>query len=158
MTPRAVTHADSQDLFGLLALCFAEYPGCFVDPHEDMPDLLTPTVWLTEKQGAFWVVDDARGRVMACLGVDMPKPGISELHRLYVRPDARGRGLAKELTAMAEDWAMARKSTQIVAWSDTRFTNAHSLYQARGYVRQPETRLCGDVSNTTEFCFIKAIQ
>ncbi len=27
---------DAQDLFGLLALCFADYPGCYVDPHEDL--------------------------------------------------------------------------------------------------------------------------
>ena len=33
---------DAQDLFGLLSLCFADYPGCFVDPHDDLPDLRAP--------------------------------------------------------------------------------------------------------------------
>ena len=39
---------DAQDLFGLLALCFAEYPGCYVDPHEDLTDLRTPGRYLRE--------------------------------------------------------------------------------------------------------------
>ncbi len=39
---RAAIDADAQDLFGLLTLCFAEYPGCYTDPHGDLPDLVKP--------------------------------------------------------------------------------------------------------------------
>jgi putative acetyltransferase len=39
---RSVVDEDAQDLFGLLSLCFAEYPGCFVDPHDDLKDLRAP--------------------------------------------------------------------------------------------------------------------
>ncbi|HZB37304.1 MAG TPA: hypothetical protein VE443_04790, partial [Beijerinckiaceae bacterium] len=66
---------DAQDLFGLLALCFAEYPGCYVDPHEDLTDLRTPGRSFADNGGAFWVAEDARGRVCACIGVDYPSGG-----------------------------------------------------------------------------------
>jgi putative acetyltransferase len=157
VTPRPVTDADAQDLFGLMALCFAEYPGCFVDPHEDLPDLLKPTSWLTSREGAFWVVEDMTGRIKASMAVDRPEADIGELHRLYVRPDARGEGLAKALVTMAEDWAIAHGATRIIAWSDTRFTKAHALYEKRGYQRQPGMRALNDVSHSSEFCFVKDV-
>jgi len=62
---RPAADADAQDLFGLLSLCFAEYPGCFVDPHDDLPDLRAPGSSFDRRGGAFWVVDDERGRVCA---------------------------------------------------------------------------------------------
>ena len=39
---RPARDEDAQDLFGLLALCFAEYPGCYVDPHDDLAELRAP--------------------------------------------------------------------------------------------------------------------
>jgi putative acetyltransferase len=157
MTPRPVTDADAQDLYGLLTLCFAEYPGCFVDPHEDVPDLLAPTSWLKNRTGAFWVVEDARSRIKACVAIDLPEQGVAELHRLYVRPDMRGQGLAKALLDQAEAWAANRAATRILAWSDTRFTKAHRLYLARGYVKLGAGRSLGDISHSNEFCFERTL-
>ncbi len=157
VTPRPVTDADAQDLYGLLTLCFAEYPGCFIDPHDDMPDILTPTSWLAGRTGAFWVVEDERTRIKACIAVDLPEAGIGELHRLYVRPDARGQGLARSLTRQAEAWAVARGARQLIAWSDTRFTKAHQLYLSLGYRKLETIRALGDISNSSEFCFLRQI-
>ena len=88
---RPARDEDAQDLFGLLALCFAEYPGCYVDPHHDLVDLRMSAGSYAGNGGAFWVAEDSRGRVCACLGVDYPSGGAGELHRLYVRPDLRRR-------------------------------------------------------------------
>ena len=49
---RAASNDDSQDLFGLLSLCFADYPGCFVDPHEDLTDLRSPAQSFAKNGGA----------------------------------------------------------------------------------------------------------
>ncbi|HZH52600.1 MAG TPA: GNAT family N-acetyltransferase [Microvirga sp.] len=153
---RPAADSDAQDLFGLLSLCFAEYPGCFVDPHDDLPDLRYPGSSFDRRGGAFWVVGDERGRVCACVAVDFPEEGAAELHRLYVRPDQRGKGLGASLVRLVERHARDRGATRIYFWSDTRFTNAHRLYQRLGYVKvEGQQRDLGDISNSVEYRFEK---
>lgn len=159
---RPAEDRDAQDLFGLLALCFAEYPGCFVDPHDDLPDLVKPGRW-KERQtasgrpdGEFLVLEDERGRICACVAVDFPEPQLAELHRLYVRPDCRRRGIADRLVREAEGLARAGGALVMVLWSDTRFTIAHRLYERLGF-QQGGTRICGDISNTSEHHFSKLL-
>jgi len=155
---RLADDGDAQDLFGLLALCFAEYPGCYVDPHDDLPDLRRPGASFAERGGAFWVVEDARGRVCACVAVDYPEPNTAELHRLYVRPDCRRQGLGQQLVALVEDHARNHGARHVFFWSDTRFTDAHRLYERLGYVRDGRTRDLGDISNSVEFRFDKQLR
>ncbi|MBA1157508.1 GNAT family N-acetyltransferase [Microvirga mediterraneensis] len=155
---RPVVEDDAQDLFGLLSLCYAEYPGCFVDPHDDLPDLLSPSASYAGTGGAFWVVDDERGRVCACVAVDFPESGTAELHRLYVRPDQRGRGLGAALVRRAESHARAKGAGRIVLWSDTRFTTSHRLYRRWGYAQIDGQRQLMDISKTVEYRFEKELQ
>jgi len=152
---RAVTDGDAQDLFGLLALCFAEYPGCFIDPHDDLKDLRAPGSSSNRNGGAFWVTEDESGRVCACVSVDFPAEGTAELHRLYVRPDRRGRGLGSFLVRAVERHAREYGASRIVFWSDTRFTDAHRLYERLGYSQTGEQRDLGDISNSSEYRFEK---
>jgi putative acetyltransferase len=155
-TIRPVRDDDAQDLIGLITLCFAEYPGCFFDPHDDMPDIVRPAQSRLASEGVFLAVEDERGRVAACVGLDFPAAATAELHRLYVRPDIRGRGLGKLLTAQMEDAARKRHAARMILWSDTRFTTAHALYQGLGYTRGP-TRSLGDISGSREFHFEKSL-
>jgi putative acetyltransferase len=154
---RCAEDGDAQDLFGLLALCFSEYPGCFVDPHDDLKDLRAPASSFTREGSAFWVLEDERGRVCACAAVDFPQEGVAELHRLYVRPDRRGRGLGSSLVRRVERHARERGAGRMFFWSDTRFTHAHRLYGRLGYVRADDRRDLGDISNSTEYRFEKAL-
>lgn len=148
---------DAQDLFGLLALCFAEYPGCFVDPHDDLADLHRPAHAYAERGGRFWVVEDARGRACACAAIDCPEPGTAEMHRLYVRPDRRRGGLGRALVDLIEQEARAARATLLMLWSDTRFSAAHQLYDRLDYVRTGLTRDLGDISRSTEHRFEKRL-
>jgi GNAT superfamily N-acetyltransferase len=157
LATRPVRDADAQDLIGLITLCFAEYPGCFFDPHGDMPDIVRPAKSRLATEGLFLVVEDAAGRVCACVGIDFPDVATAELHRLYVRPDMRGRGLAKTLTRRMEEDARARGAGRMILWSDTRFTRAHGLYEGLGYRRGDATRSLGDISGSREFFFEKAL-
>ena len=154
---RPATDLDAQDLFGLITLCFAEYPGCFTDPHDDLPDLRAPGRAFKATNGAFWVIEDDRGRVGACCGVDFPEPGLAEIHRLYVRPDLRKNGYAGRLLEKAEDKARAGGATIMIAWSDTRFETAHAFYRKRGYEQGEAPRTLHDISRSQEFFFKKRL-
>ena len=154
---RPAADTDAQDLFGLLSLCFAEYPGCFVDPHADLPDLLRPAASFAANGGAFWVVDDERGRVAACCAIDFPAPGMAELHRLYVRPDMRRIGLAQRFLEKAERFAIANGASVMVLWSDTRFETAHRFYKGNGYRQISTPRILNDISNSLEYFFEKQL-
>ena len=154
---RPARDEDAQDLFGLLALCFAEFPGCFVDPHDDLKDLRRPDSAFSGPGGAFWVVEDGRGRVCACVAVDVPQPGVAELHRLYVRPDRRRNGLGETLVRLVEDHARGQGASALFFWSDTRFVDAHRLYARLGYGRADGTRDLGDISNSVEYRFEKSL-
>lgn len=163
---RPAVDADAQDLFGLMALCFAEYPGCFVDPHDDMPDLVRPGHWKERVKegvklgGEFLVLEDERGRVCASVAVNFPqisgdKSPVAELHRLYVRPDCRKRGIAGALVARAEAMAKGQGATRMILWSDTRFIDAHRLYERFGYAKAARPRKLGDISQSMEYHFSK---
>ncbi|MFC1458925.1 GNAT family N-acetyltransferase [Microvirga arabica] len=152
---RPVRDSDRQDLFGLIAICYADYPGCFVDPHDDLPDLRAPSTSYDRTGGAFWAVEDERGRVCACVAVDFPESGTAELHRLYVRPDQRGMGLGLRLVHQAEAHARSRGASRMVLWSDTRFVTAHRLYTRLGYRQLPEPRQLTDISGSVEYGFEK---
>lgn len=157
---RAVRDEDAQDIFGLVALVFADYPGCFIDPHDDMGDLVCPAECLAEEDdvAAFWVVEDKGGRVGACVGATLSElDGTAELHRLYVRHDLRGQGIGNELCALVEEWAETKGADMLELWSDTRFTDAHRLYERRGYEKLPKTRELRDISRSVEFGFIKDV-
>lgn len=154
---RPVADDDRQDLFGLIAICYADYPGCFVDPHDDLPDLRAPGSSYAQTDGAFWVVEDERGRVCACVAVDFPEAEIAELHRLYVRPDRRGMGLGSRLVRQAEAHARNRGASRMILWSDTRFVTAHRLYTRLGYGQDEGQRQLGDISQSVEYLFEKAL-
>lgn len=153
---RPVVDGDAQDLYGLISICYADYPGCFVDPHADLPDLRAPSTSYARTDGAFWAVEDERGRVCACVAVDFPETGTAELHRLYVRPDQRGQGVGSRLVLQAEAHARSRGASHMILWSDTRFITAHRLYKRLGYVQEGQRQLT-DISQSAEFGFEKRL-
>jgi putative acetyltransferase len=155
---RPVVDSDRQDLFGLIAICYADYAGCFVDPHDDLPDLRAPSSAYERTGGAFWAVEDERGRVCACVAVDFPESGTAELHRLYVRPDQRGRGLGSRLVRRAEAHARSKGASRMVLWSDTRFVTAHRLYTRLGYEQAEGQRQLADISQSAEYRFEKSLE
>jgi putative acetyltransferase len=75
---------------------------------------------------------------------------------LYVGRRWRKRGLGERLAALVEAEAGTRAARSIVLWSDTRFEDAHRLYERLGYARGT-TRELHDLSNTVEYCFRKSL-
>jgi GNAT superfamily N-acetyltransferase len=125
----------------LVRLCGAALPGeslgvddlemlCFGEPSPCTPSWRTATFASGDAAGAV---------VVSWSGV------AAHLQLLVVDPTRRREGLARELVAAAESWAVARGATSLQVGGatpfylftgvDTRWTEALCLFEALGYVR-----------------------
>lgn len=145
---------DALDLIALVARCWAQYPGCVLDVHGEEPDLLAPAAALGRAGGRWWVAETA-GRLVGSIALRPDSPGVVLLQKLYVDPTVRRNGLGERLVGLVEAEAVERSAPRIELWSDTRFEDAHRLYERLGYLRLPETRDLHDRSSTVEFHFAK---
>lgn len=157
---RPARDEDAEELVALIGGVFAEYEGCVLDLDDLDADLLGWASHLRARDGAGWVVVDPDvERVVACVGATGPDaPGRVELKRLYVHATARGRGLGGALVAHVEAWAAERGAAAVVLWSDTRFADAHRLYERHGYQRTGRSRELHDPSDTTEDEFLRPLR
>jgi putative acetyltransferase len=161
---RVAGDSDAGGLIALIGDVYAEYPGCILDVDREEPDLRAIATAYAEKGGQFWVaVDDVLDeRVVGCVGWspsrDTSRPGWLELRKLYVARSHRRRGLAGALCEHVEAAARARSAPGIELWSDTRFEDAHRFYNRRGYERQSAVRQLFDLSQSSEYHFIRRLR
>ena len=126
---------DAQDLFGLLALCFAEYPGLLRrSARRSSGPARAGVAPSAAKGGAFWVVEDARGRVCG-----LRRGRFSATRHGRAAPPLRAPGPAparRSAPGSSGLWRSTREGRgrrRCLFWSDTRFTDAHRLYERLGY-------------------------
>lgn len=152
---RPVDDADSAELIVLIEQCWAEYPGCVMDVDGEEQWLRAPAAAYRGWGGQMWVatLDE---QVVACVGL-RPHPDAVELKSLYVARAARRRGLGERLSRLVEDEAMGRGAGRLILWSDTRFGDAHRLYERLGYRRLPGRRELHDLSNSSEYRYAKLL-
>ena len=93
----------------------AGLPGEYVPPH-----------------GALFVAG-AGPELAGMIGLRPFEAGICEMKRLYVRPAARGRGLAKQLIAVALDEARRLRYSEIRLDTLPMMGDAQSLYVSLGF-------------------------
>src|SRR5437763_17087664 len=96
----------------------AEMAGLYDDLDLDAADMPTAgPAELGPPDGTFLVGFAAAGRAVCCGGIKRLEDGTCEIKRMYVVPDARGRGVARELLQELE--ATARRLRYRVARLDT---------------------------------------
>ena len=150
---RPVADSDAAALIELIEACWAGYPGCVLDIDGEEPWLRAPATSYAGWQGAMWVatLDNV---VVACVGLK-PHSDHAELKSLYVASAARRRGLGERLSRLVEDEARRLGHRRMELWTDTRFADAHRLYERLGYLRLPDTRHLHDLSGSTEYHYEK---
>ena len=95
--------------------------------------------------------------MVASVGVERVDDDTAELHRLYVDPEWRRRGLGDALMQSALEWCRVRGIGRMVLWSDTRFENAHRLYTRLGFQRRGERTVEGDINDSREYRFERPV-
>lgn len=151
---RSARDEDSEGLIRLIGNVFAEYPGCILDVDREIPELRIPATAAHTDEGRWWVAE-LNGHVVGSVAVVPEDANRMELKKLYVDTSVRRRGLGAHLVALAESEARQRNAHAITLWSDTRFEDAHRLYERLGFVRAPRTRVLNDISNSVEFHYAK---
>jgi putative acetyltransferase len=127
----AIERPDQSQVIALIdALDAFQRPLYPAESHHgiDMDALTAPGV-------VFAVARDATGRVCGCGAVVLMKD-YGELKRMYVRPDARGRGTGSTLLAFLEAQALANDCTLLRLETGIRQPEALSLYARGGYVER----------------------
>lgn len=127
-------HPDAVALNGRVQ---REYAERFGDEGDVTP--LTPAMF-DPPQGLFLLVYDDRDTPLATGGWRSQEAndegyadGDAEIKRMYVVPEARGRGLARKVLAALEDDARAAGRTRMVLETGVKLPEAISLYLSSGY-------------------------
>jgi putative acetyltransferase len=90
-----------------------------------------------ERNGGFWVAESA-GTVVGMFGLEPDGPDAMELRRMYVAPEARRRGIARQMLAFAEDECRRRGLQSLTLSTSELQGEALALYRAAGYRLQKE--------------------
>lgn len=101
-----------------------------------LPEALPKIVGSGPPESLFYIVEEA-GRPIAMGGVRRVREGVAEMKRVYVRDEARGRGLGRALVERLI--ADARGFGYRMMFLDTAptLTTAIGLYEALGFARIP---------------------
>ena len=143
---------DSPDV---QALCLAQqremhgiYGEADIGPTREAPMFVPP-------DGVFLVLREDDGRAVGCGGIARFDATRGELKRMYVVPEARGRGLGRLLLVELEAQARAFGYTGLVLETGDRQDAALALYGRAGFVRRP----CWPPydSRALSFCFEKPL-
>ncbi|WP_040287420.1 GNAT family N-acetyltransferase [Sporosarcina koreensis] len=109
-------------------------------------------------EAAYWVAADEDDRVLGGVGIGPfdEAQGICELQKLYVAPEARGRGLSGEL--MAEALAFAgRHYTSCYLETSVKLATANRLYGKLGF-RKLERPLDGSEHGAMDAWYMKDLK
>jgi O-acetylserine/cysteine efflux transporter len=155
LTAVPATRADAAGVVDLIGRVYAEYRFVY-EPRVEVPDLFGFDEHYAPPRGAFFVVRDGN-RVVGSVGVERLDVGAAELHRLYLDVNLRGRGTGRALVEAVLDWCRAEKISRLILWSDTRFDQAHRLYERMGFERRGERTLPDDLNQTREYGFERPV-
>jgi len=104
---------------------YAQGPGRGVGSGASPSDFSPPT-------GAFLVIY-ADGKPVAGGGLKRDEDGVAEIKRMYVAPEARGKGLGRRLLEALEDAARELGYARIRLDTGPRQAQAQAMYERAGY-------------------------
>jgi putative acetyltransferase len=148
MKIRRAIEKDVPQIINLIADIWAEH-DCILDTEKEEKYLLAPEDYFHSKDGEFWVVAE-RNEIVGTVAVIMLGETTAELKSLYVGKNFRNQGLGENLTKLAVKFASLKGRSEIILWSDTRFIEAHKLYEKIGFKRLGEREL-DDINKSSEF-------
>src|SRR4051794_28276446 len=102
---------------------------------------------------------EAGGTIVGVIGAFRAEPAAErvDLVSMWVAPDARRRGIARELVAAVVDWATTTSASQVALWVTRGNEPAASLYAAMGFEATGNTQPLPWDSSTEEVEYVLPI-
>jgi GNAT superfamily N-acetyltransferase len=144
---------DSDDIIKLVSEIWSEHGFTLLLEIEER-HLLEPGKEFRESGGEFWVVKK-EGVLVATCGFRVVD-AVAEMKTLYVRKPFRQTGIGTRLSELAIETARLRGIKVMELWSDTRFHDAHRMYERLGFFRFGERDL-NDHNQTREYGYRREI-
>ena len=88
--------------------------------------------------GVFLAGFDERGTAVAGGGVKRLGDGVAEIKRMFVAPELRGRGIARQLLVALEDAARELGYARVRLDTGPKQPHAEALYRSAGYAEIPD--------------------
>ncbi|MCX7644849.1 MAG: GNAT family N-acetyltransferase [Rhodobacteraceae bacterium] len=140
-------------VWSLLRTTFAYMEGR-IDPPSSMHRMTVEDVAAQAAQGELWAVEED-GRVVACVFLT-PRRDALYLGKLAVAVSHRGRGIARQLVALAERRAREKGLPAIELQSRVELAENHAAFAAMGFRVTAETAHPG-FDRPTSLTFVKPI-
>jgi ribosomal protein S18 acetylase RimI-like enzyme len=103
--------------------------------------------YYSERDGGFWVAVDGQ-KIVGMFGLEPSGDGAMELRRMYVDPDLRRRGIAREMLNFAERECRRRNRPRLDLSTSELQSEALALYRGAGY-QQVREEIAVVASNKT---------
>lgn len=147
MIPVTIRPYLPEDHPGVISAVKASYDslGYTMDFTEFDSDLASIPATYQDSGGEFWVLED-EGLVAGCVGVTRETAESCELHRLYLLPSHKGRGLGRQLIETVVSWCRAERCRELFLWSDIKFETAREVYIRCGFSPTQKTRAIDPVN------------
>lgn len=139
---RPVTRDDVPALSELVRTVLAEFDLSFGVGSPTDADVLELPDSYEAHGGHFWVVEDASGELLGSCGLFPLGDGVLELRKMYLHPDARGKGVGRLLMEHALTLARSHRARSIVLDTLHSMEAACRLYERAGFVRD-DTQIRG---------------
>ena len=122
-------------------------------PEFEPTERIFGTVDVFRGRNAAWIVLYEDGEAVACAGLRELEPGVAEIKRMFVRPSARGRGLARRMLDELEGIARDAGQREVRLFTTDMLHEAMALYASEGYA----VRSAHPMDERTEFWLEKAL-
>jgi GNAT superfamily N-acetyltransferase len=122
-------------------------------PDFEPTERIFGTVDVFRGRNAAWIVLYDDGAPVGCAGLRELEPGVAEIKRMFVTPQARGRGHARRLLAELEAIARAAGQREMRLFTTDMLPEAMALYASEGYT----VRSAHPMDVRTEFWLEKAL-
>ncbi len=133
-TFRKAMDEDAKDVLHVVFTALQEY-GLVPEPDKTDVDLKAPATFY--KDGFFGVIEDPEGKIIGTFGLLEHEPGVSEIRKMYLLKEARGKGIGKFMLTFLLNKSKELGFSKAMLETASPLVEAIGLYEKYGFEEDP---------------------